>query len=405
MKILHVFDHSIPLHSGYTFRSKYILKHQREMGWQTDHVTSPKHVQASGHPVAEETVEDYHFFRAPDINELLRPIPILNQLAIIPVLRRRIREAIETFRPDIVHAHSPALNGVAAIQASRKYGIPSVYEVRGFWEDAAVSHGTSKENGLRYKFTRGMETWALKHADAVTCICQGLYDDIHSRGIATDKMTIIPNAVDTSQFPPRLEKDEALATELGLQDKKVVGFLGSFYHYEGLNLLIDALPVLQAQDPTYHVLLVGGGPMEHDLKQQVQQLGLDQAVTFTGRVPHEEISRYYSLVDVLAYPRLSMRITELVTPLKPLEAMAQRRLFVASDVGGHRELVRDGETGILHKADDAQDLAKQIIRLMDNPQLWPQLQENGRHYVDSERTWKNSVANYQQVYPKLLNTD
>lgn len=166
--------------------------------------------------------------------------------------------------------------------------------------------------------------------------------------------------------------------------------------------MIDALSILIRHDPSYHALLVGGGPMEAALKQQVEDLGLEEHVTFTGRVPHDQVSRYYSLVDVLTYPRLSMRITELVTPLKPLEAMAQRRLFIASDVGGHRELVRHGETGIMHKADDAEDLAEKTLYLMNHPDLWDNLRENGRHYVETERTWKNSVGNYQNVYPPLL---
>jgi hypothetical protein len=110
-------------------------------------------------------------------------LPVINQWQVIKTLEKRILEVAKAEHPDIIHAHSPALNGVAAIRAGRKLGLPVVYEVRGFWEDAAVSHGTSTENGLRYRITRSMETWALKNADASICICEGIRGDLISRGI------------------------------------------------------------------------------------------------------------------------------------------------------------------------------------------------------------------------------
>jgi glycosyltransferase involved in cell wall biosynthesis len=149
------------------------------------------------------------------------------------------------------------------------------------------------------------------------------------------------------------------------------------------------------------VLLVGGGPEEAALRAMAATLGIADKVVFTGRVPHGDVQRYYSIVDVLAYPRRPMRLTELVTPLKPLEAMAQGRLLVASDVGGHRELIRDGETGILFRAGDAGALAAALTRLHGERERWPALRERGRSYVENERSWKSSVARYRHVYASL----
>ena len=154
--------------------------------------------------------------------------------------------------------------------------------------------------------------------------------------------------------------------------------------------------------PEVRVLLVGGGPQEANLKQQTMALGIADKVVFSGRVPHHEVNRYYDLVDVLAYPRHSMRLTELVTPLKPLEAMAQGRLFVASDVGGHKELIRDGETGVLFKAGDVQALAQSILTLLRSSERWPALKQAGRRFVETERNWQVSVARYRQVYANAL---
>jgi glycogen synthase len=205
----------------------------------------------------------------------------------------------------------------------------------------------------------------MQRVDHIFTICEGLRRDILARGIPPDKVTVIPNAVDIAHFQLASPPDPALKHQLGLDtNARLLGFIGSFYAYEGLDLLLDALPRLLQTHPDLRVLLVGGGPQEANLKAQAQRLGLADRVVFTGRVPHTEVNRYYDLIDLLVYPRHSMRLTELVTPLKPLEAMAQGRLLVASDVGGHRELIRDGETGRLFAAGNVEALAQAVRDLL-----------------------------------------
>ena len=397
-RILHVLDHSIPLHSGYTFRTLSILREQRKLGWETFHLTTPKHT-ADG-PL-EETVDGWHFYRtaAPAIAGRL---PGLGELALMRQVESRLQQVAELVRPDILHAHSPVLNALPALRVGKRLGIPVVYEVRAFWEDAAVDHGTTQEGSLRYRFTRRLETRALKRANHVFTICEGLRADIVARGIPAENVTVIPNAVDIESFDVGGVPDMALKNQLGLAGSTVVGFIGSFYAYEGLDVLLNALPQILQRMPNVRVLLVGGGPQDAALKAQAQALGIQDKVVFTGRVPHAEVRRYYDLVDVLAYPRHSMRLTELVTPLKPLEAMAQGRLLAASDVGGHLELIQDGKTGTLFKADDPDALASKVLDLLANQDRWPALRAQARSFVETERNWPVSVARYRPVYERLL---
>ena len=401
MRVLHVLDHSIPLHSGYTFRTRSILREQRALGWETFHVTGSK--QHSGDQL-EDTVDGLHFYRTPASKSALAKLPVLNQKEVIDGLTRRLAEIIPQVKPDVLHAHSPSLNAIAALRAGKRFGIPVVYEVRAFWEDAAVDHGTSSENGLRYRATRALETWALKRADAVTTICEGLRKDIVARGIPADKVTVIPNAVDIDKFSVGGSADLELKAKLGLQGSRLIGFIGSFYSYEGLDILLRAVPQLAASLPNLRVLLVGGGPQDAQLRQLAQDLGITDKVVFTGRVPHEQVQKYYDLLDVLVYPRLSMRLTDLVTPLKPLEAMAQGRILAASDVGGHLELIADGKTGVLFKADDPQSLADKVGALLEAQADWPRLRAAGRAYVETERNWPVSVARYKNIYGRLTGT-
>lgn len=398
MKILHILDHSIPLQSGYTFRTLSILREQRALGWETWHLTGSKQGPS---PALEEDVQEWHFYRTPVSDTLFSKLPILNQTAVINGLTKRLYEVAGNIKPEILHAHSPVLNAIPALRVGRRLGIPVVYEVRAFWEDAAVDHGTSREWGVRYRLTRGLESYALKQADAITTICEGLRGDIVGRGIPPEKVTVIPNAVDIHKFSANQSRDPLLATELGLDGKLVLGFVGSFYAYEGLSVLLRALPKMLSANPDIRVLLVGGGPQEEELKAMANQPALKDKVVFTGRVPHDQVQRYYDLIDILVYPRLKMRLTDLVTPLKPLEAMAQSRLVMASDVGGHRELIRDGETGILFKTGDADALAFQALNLLFSPDRWPLLRTAARSFVEKQRNWQTSVAGYQNVYGLL----
>lgn len=398
MRILHILDHSIPLHSGYTFRTLSILKSQRARGWETFHLTSPKQENCV---VGEEVVDGWHFYRTPPGHGFFSMLPGMGEIELIGETTHRLEQVVRQVKPHILHAHSPLLNAIPALRVGRRLGLPVVYEVRAFWEDAAVDHGTTSEGSLRYLLTRRLESYVLKRADAVTVICDGLRQDIIARGIPPDKVTVIPNAVDVDDFQVGGRPDEALKKNLGLDGKVVIGFIGSFYAYEGLDLLIGALPPILDRAPDVRVLLVGGGPQENVLKCQAQELGVADKIVFTGRVPHSEVSRYYCLVDMLTYPRHSMRLTELVTPLKPLEAMAQGKLIIASDVGGHRELIRDGKTGLLFKAGDPIALAEKIIGVVANPGGWANIGHSGRRFVEAERTWQNSVARYAPIYERI----
>ena len=399
MRILHILDHSIPLQSGYTFRTRNILRHQRALGWKTSHVTGLKHLGAID---AFEEVDGLHFYRTPDQPDLTAKLPVLNQWRVVQTLAKRIAEVIEIEKPDILHAHSPALNGLAALQANKKFGLPVVYECRAFWEDAAVDHGTSKELGLRYRLTRALESRVFRKADAVTTICEGLRSDIVHRGIHGSKVTVIPNAVDIEHFSVGAAADPELLAALNLEGKTVLGFIGSFYAYEGIPLLLDAMPEMMKTCPELRLLLVGGGPQDSLIKAKVVELGLEAVVVMTGRVPHTDVQHYYNLVDIFVYPRLSMRLTDLVTPLKPLEAMAQGKLVLASDVGGHKELIRHGENGCLFRADSASDLAGAVFDMLQNREYWPAMRDHGRYYVEQDRNWANSVSRYQEVYGNLL---
>lgn len=399
-RVLHVLDHSLPLHSGYTFRTRAILKAQAAAGLEVRAITGQRHAAEAGEGESFEQIDGLMFHRTPGIAN--GPVG-LREAAEIAALDAAIRVLAEKWRPDIIHAHSPALCGAGALRAARALGVPLVYEIRAFWEDAAVGNKTGREGSLKYRLTRALETRVVRAADAVFTICQGLRDDLIARGIAPAKIGVMPNGVDLELFGEPVPRDVALAAELGLDPAApVVGYIGSFYDYEGVDDLIRAMPLLRQRHPGARLLLVGAGAMEQAWRALAASLPEPHAVIFTGRVPHSQVERYYSLVDVLAYPRKASRLTDLVTPLKPLEAMAQQRLVAASDVGGHRELITHGQTGWLFAADDPAACAATLADVLSQPEGWDAMKGRALNHVITRHDWAANARNYLPVYHLLL---
>lgn len=395
MRVLHILDHSLPMHSGYTFRTRAIVKAQLARGWEVACLTGPRQDDPAGD---HEIVDGITFYRTPKPPAAPSPIAEWRE---IRALGTRLDALIREWRPDQLHAHSPVLTALGALPVARRHGIPLLYEIRAFWEDAAVGNGTGTEGSAKYLLTRRLETHVAHRADAVAVICEGLRDDLIRRGVPADKIIVSPNGVDLELFGKPAQRDAAFAKRLGLEDAEVVGFIGSFYDYEGLDDLIAAMPMLAERRSKARLLLVGGGPMEAALRAQAEASPVADRILFAGRVPHQEVERYYALVDVLCYPRKAMRLTELVTPLKPLEAMAQGKLVAASNVGGHRELIADGVTGVLFAPDDPLALATALADLFGRPQEWEGRRAAARAFVERERNWASNISRYSPVYERL----
>jgi len=424
-RVLHVLDHSLPLHSGYSFRTRAIMKAQAALGLEVRGLTGLRH-RAQGPDV--ENAEGLRFHRTR--GHAGGPAG-LREWREVARLAAAIDALCEEWRPDVLHAHSPALCGLAALRVARARGIPLVYEIRAFWEDAAVGNGTSGSASLKYRLTHRLENHVVAGADAVVTICQGLRDDLIARrlkaGTAPERVLphrfsekpvptfshdavahihIMPNGVDLTLFGTPPAPDPALRRQLGLgtgdSGGPVIGFIGSFYAYEGLDDLIAAMPSLVARHPDARLLLVGGGPCTAALRAAAEASPVAHAIRLIGRVPHAEVARYYALADIMAYPRKASRLTELVTPLKPLEAMAQGKLIAASDVGGHRELITDGLTGTLFAPDSPAACAEALARLLDDRSGWEARRAAARAQVEAAHDWARNAARYRDIYQDVL---
>lgn len=401
MRVLHVLDHSLPYFSGYSFRSDYIIRTQQRLGLQPVVVTSPKHEDFTEAKESRDGI-DYYRLKWPSFYVLPKPhtVPLLKQAACVAELAKQITKLAAELKVDLLHAHSPSLNGLAASRAARQLGLPCVYEVRYYEEDAAVDRKKLSFNSPLYRLSRRLEWEALKRADRVVTICEALKDDLIARGVPASKLFQAPNGVDTNVFTPR-EPDAELIAKYSLRGKTVIGFIGSLYLFEGLEFLVDAVLQLLNQRRDVKLLLAGEGEVEASLRSRIPSDKQEQII-FAGKVPHPQVKAYYSVMDVLVYPRVRSRLTELTTPLKPLEAMAQQRVVVGSNIGGLRELIRDGETGCLVEPENVAALTQCLTTLVNDANKRQTLAQQAREFVVRERDWERIVERYIDIYGGLV---
>lgn len=398
MRVLHVLDHSLPYFSGYSFRSDYIIRAQHRLGFQPAVITSPKH-ENFAEPCETMGGVSYHRLRWP-MN--LGRAPVVNQAVCIAMLAGAIVDLGRECRPDVIHAHSPAPNGIAAAYAARRLGVPWIYEIRYFEEDAAVDRGKLVAGSARYRFLQQMEMAAVRRASGITTIGRALRGDLMARGIDGARIFHTPNGVDTTLFAPRAPDGELLARH-GLAGQTVIGFIGSFYHYEGLENLVEAMRLLLETRRDVRLLLAGEGEAMESLRRRIPD-ELRPYFLFAGQVPHEEAPRYYSVMDVLVYPRIRSRLTELTTPLKPLEAMSMERAVIGSDLGGIRELFDEGRAGILVPPDAPRAIADCLRRLIEQPAERRALGAHARRFVQRERDWEAIVRGYEPIYRAAISS-
>jgi len=400
-RVLHVLDHSWPVLSGYSIRSRNLITAQHRLGQPILVVTGPLHQLDD--PEASDIVLDGVDYRRTTVtgalsrSALKRRWPGVREWVTIRCLRKRILQLIDTEGVSIIYAHSPALCGLAGLQASRRRRLPFVYEIRAFWEDAAVDQKRTRATSLRYRLGRALEGYVASSADAVAAIAQPMLAELCERGVPAGKLFHVPNGVDADRLVP-LVRDEQLAIQLGLDGSPVFGFFGSLYRYEGITWLIRAAAELYSRGNRFQLLIIGRGEDATPVRKAIGECGAEGYTRIIDRVPHEDITRYYSVADVMVFPRLSVRLTELVTPLKPLEAMALRKAVLASDVGGHRELVEHDNTGLLFRSESVADFCVQAERLISQPELRQQLGERGREMVLRDKDWKVLARRYQAIY-------
>lgn len=396
MKVLHVLHHSVPAPvDGYAIRSHAILCAQQSAGLDVCALTGSLKTDYA----SEDVIDGVRYLRTP--GSAREGVFGYEQLGRYLDLKKRLRRAVAQERPDVIHAHSPVYNGLAALAVAREQRIPFVYELRALWEDAAADQRKFGVGSFVYKLSGALESYLLRRADAVVTLCRGLKDIVSKRGVDPNKIFIAPNGVDTSELGP-MSRDGELAASVGLTDGVVIGFIGSLFSFEGVEDLLDVVPAVLEACPKVRFLIVGGGERQAIVAHRSQELNRDGRFIYRTAVPHSEVRSYYSLLDCLVYPRRSTRLTQYVTPLKPLEAMAMNKTVVASDIGGHRELIRDGATGLLYQAGNPSSLAAALCKIATETALRTNLAAAGRQYVLDERQWERVTLNHLAAYETAL---
>jgi PEP-CTERM/exosortase A-associated glycosyltransferase len=399
-RILHVVGQSLPhAQVGYTIRTQHITRAQLEVGLE------PHVVTRLGFPWDQgvtdtgelEEVDGIAYHRLRPSGET--PIRLDEQLA---QSIEHTAELVRELRPALLHAASDYRNAQVALELGRTFRLPVVYEVRGFWEETRlVAQGAGAIDRECYRWHREREATSARAVDHVVTLAEVMKAELIERGVAPERISVVPNAVDVNRFAP-IERDAALAATLGLPPgAAVLGYVSTLSPYEGIDVLVDAVAELRRRGRRVYGLLVGDGESRAALETRVEALGLSDAVLFTGRVPHADVARYYGLIDIFVVPRTPDRVSNLVTPLKPVEAMATGRAVVVSDVRGLAELVEDGVTGLVFRPGDPDHLADVVEPLLEDRARIEQLGIAARAWVCDGRTWHRNGERYLELYHSL----
>ncbi|GAA4235653.1 hypothetical protein GCM10022254_43350 [Actinomadura meridiana] len=380
--------------AGYTVRTHRLALAQREMGFDTQVVTRLGYPlnQGVGDARARVDVDDVPYHR------LLPWLPPSDPLRVVEKSADLAERLVAEVRPAVLHAVSNHLNAAVALELGRRHGLPVVYEVRGFLEDSWLSRDPARrESDDFYRLTRELETRRMCEADAVVTLGAAMRTEIASRGVPEEKIVTVPNGVDESFLTPLPDPGD-LRKRLGIEDgPMVVGLTSSFYGYEGIDTLIDAAALLRERGgPPVTLLLVGDGPERGALERRAAERGVP--AVFTGRVPMGSVRQYHAVLDVFAVPRRADRVCQLVTPLKPIEAMAGGIPVIASDVRALREIVESGVTGTLTLPEDPEAWANCLEDLAYSPERRAKIGRSAREWVRAERTWRAVADGYRTAF-------
>jgi len=400
-RVLHLVNDALPTTSaGYTIRTHEIVLAQKAAG------LDPHVVTRCGFPVTQGTLDGQRLVTLDGIpyHRLLpwrMPARADKAAALALEMAARLTEQL---RPAVLHAASNYVNAVVALAIGKRYGLPVVYEVRGFWEDTWLSRhpdGTDLASSELYQRSRDLETRCMLAADLVVTLGEAMREEIVARGVPADKVLIVPNAVSEDFLQPLPDAD-ALRKELGIApNEHVVGEVSSLVPHEGIGTLLEATRLLKDRGLPVRALIVGDGPERPALQRQAADLGLGEAVIFTGRVPAAKVREFHALLDVFVVPRTPDRVCQLVTPLKPVEAMASGLCVVTSEVRALAEIIKPDVTGALTIPQDPVALADSLELLVCSPDIRKKLGDNAREWVARDRTWAHNAARYRDAYARL----
>lgn len=397
--LMYVAASSFPHHvTGYAARTHSLVKAIGKAGWRVETVTRPGY-PADRNDSQAMTGREASFETDGVVYTRLNgpPSNATPYDAYVEAASRALYGHIEKTRPALVHAASNYVNAAPALAAARRAGLPFLYEVRGLWELTNAARAPHWEGSERFELQRQQESFVAQEADAVVAISHGLKRELVSRGVDERKIAVVPNSVDPQVFSPR-PKDERLGRSLGLGERRVLGFLGSMTGYEGLVDLISALARLRGDGIDVCALLVGDGPAFREVRAAARAQGVEDHLIMPGRVPHADAPRWYSVMDVAVYPRRPARVTELVPPLKPLEAMAMELPVVASNVSAISETLVHGSNGFLFDKGDVDGLTSVLGGVLDQPDQSRAIGRAAREDVERRFTWSRAADSLGLIY-------
>jgi len=400
LRIAYILHNSHPQSTGgYASRAEGVARGLMAHGAEVTVITRPGYPQdtiaSSSTKRATERIDGLTYLRLPEPRRTDKLEAAYLLEAIEPV-----EQALRETRPDIVLAASNYITARPAQIAARRLGLPFAYEVRGFWEITGASRTEGFADSRRFKYMQRAEFETASRSDLVFTLTKGMKKELENRGVPPSLIQLAPNSVDPVKFVAG-PRDATLARQLNIPDSTpVIGYIGSFADYEGLDLLAEAAGMVARDGVDFRLLMVGSedtsgsglGPIANKVIQIAQSYDCDDRFILPGRVPFADVPSYYSLIDVIALPRYSETVTEIVSPIKPFEAMAMGKCVVVSNVGALAEIVQDGVTGMIFEQNNPTALKDALLPLLSDVSQRERLGSGAKKWVVQNRSWNETTS-------------
>lgn len=407
-RICYCVSSSLPYHSmGYNTRSAFMEQALKEIGFDIVTIVRPGYPwdrkdiikKYSEIPYIQDVMGIKHVFQKLQKHEM----PIDTYYATI----KKYKETFLEYKPEYIIAASNNDSAFCALIAAKSLGIPFYYEIRGFWEISRIAKHPKSEFEQSYAYERYMETKVAKESDAVFTLSTPMKKELVRMGVEESKIHLVPNCVDVKMYK-QMDKDTELLEKLNIpKDCPVISYIGSIMVYEGLDDLVEACSILKNKNIDFRLIITGGVDTNSaniaylkKVEKLIKELNLENNVIITGKVSPMDTPKYYSISDIVTIGRRPYLVCELVSPIKPYEAMAMGKAVVVSDTEALKEMVINNVTGVHFKKGDVNSYANILERVVCDPVFREALGKQGRKWVEENRKWIFNAKTIKDVIEK-----
>lgn len=391
---------------GYTVRTHSLLKNTKNSGINIIGVSRYGYPYDKPKEYYEKIgINDYEKDGVKYI-KLLNGTDNFNDNNIVEYIKKYVNILVETAKKhnaDIIHGASNWFNGLAAYYAGKILGIPSIYEIRGFWDESSLALRPELHEADMIKMKQFMENFVINNVTKVITINDNLKDELIERLPHINNIDIIYNGVDMDKFNIDKHIKYEMRQKFKIDDDTTIfGYIGSLLNYEGIEYILQSIKRLSDKKYKIKFFMIGDGKEKDNLLKLVNTLKIESYFEYIGKISHDEVSKFYNMFDIIVYPRKNDKVCRTTSSSKIFETMCMAKPIIVSKLPAYDEIITDRYNGLYCMPDDIDDIYNKIVELINDKELQNTIGNNAREWVMKNRDWKSLGLKLSEIYKQIL---